>query len=273
MLVNDSLTIRIAGNLIFSTLKAPAYMDSDNQAGLLDYFKQEGHFHNYPSRNLAFLDQLNFELSRLDTSATVLDVGCGRGIARKQEPQFEIAKRIGVYWGVEPDPSVQAASCFHHVWPTLLENADIPDSSVDLAYSQMVLEHVADPLAFLSSMSRILKPGGVFLSMTVNAKSTFGRISWTCHKLGIQDLVLRIALGKKLVDEYHYPAAYKMCTAQSLKSLTDKLDLSRLEITLLEADEWLLYFPAGTKWAGKLMSNILQRKIANYSWMMVRITQ
>jgi len=239
--------------------------------GFEDFFLKPGHFYTYSDRTKVFLDQLHFELGQLGPNPTVLDVGCGHGIALKHEPQFEIAKRTGSYWGIEPDRNVKSADCFDHVWPTTLEEADIPESSIDLAYSQMVLEHVADPVAFLSKIARTLKPNGIFLSLTVNSKSTFSRISSTCHRLGIQDLVLTIARGKQLVEDYHYPAMYRMCSKDDLQRLTSKVGMTGLDVTLLEADEWLVYFPRGTRWAGTVLTNLFQRRVENYSWMLVKI--
>lgn len=239
--------------------------------GLVDYFQKDGHFKTYTDRTDVFLEQLDFELSKLGSNLTVLDVGCGHGIALKTEPQFEIAKRVGVYWGVEPDKSVQSASCFHQVWQSSLEDADIPDSSVDLAYCQMVLEHVEDPVAFLGKVAKVLKPNGVFLCLTVNVNSTFGWISSTCNKLGIQDAVLTIARGKQLVEDYHYPAVYRMCSQDVLQRLASQFGMSHVKVTLLEADEWLVYFPKGTRWAGYLLTNFFQRRVKNYSWMLARV--
>jgi len=236
-----------------------------------NYFSQSGHFKTYDDRTQVFLNQLHYEIGQRDLNPTILDVGCGQGIALSQQPQFEIGKRAGTYWGIEPDKGITSASCFNRVWQTSLEEADIPEASVDLAYSQMVLEHVSDPNAFLSKIAKTLKPNGVFLSLTVNAKSTFARISSICHKLKLQDLVLTIARGKQLVEDYHYPAVYRMCSEDALRNLTDEMGMSQLDITLLEADEWLVYFPKGTRWAGHLLTNVFQRRVQNYSWMLARI--
>lgn len=239
--------------------------------GSRDYFLQPGHFKSYSDRTQVFLDQLHFEIGKLPQQSTVLDVGCGHGIALRQEPQFDIAKRVGTYWGIEPDKSVTSASCFDHVWATTLEDAEIPDSSVDLAYSQMVLEHVLEPEPFLRAIARILKPGGVFLSLTVNSRSTFARIASTCQRLHIQDLMLRIAVGKQKVDEYHYPAVYLMTSKPYLEKHASQYGLSRVDVTFLEADEWMFYFPKGTRWFGEILTRTFQRRVERYSWLLVKL--
>jgi len=245
--------------------------DSAPRNRFADHFLHPAHFKNYSDRTAVFLDQLHFELSQLGPNPTVLDVGCGHGIALKQEPQYEIAKRAGTYWGIEPDKNVTSAECFDRVWQTSLEDADIPEASVDLVYSQMVLEHVLEPEPFLRAIARILKPNGVFLSLTVNAHSTFARIASVCQRLGIQDLALRLAVEKQLVDEYHYPAVYLMTSKPYLEMHAPRYGLSRVEITFLEADEWMFYFPKGTRWLGQLLTRTLQRRVERYSWLLVKL--
>lgn len=236
-----------------------------------DYFTKRGHLHSYENRTQAFLEQLHFELDQRSNDITVLDVGCGHGIALDHQPQFEIAKRVGTYWGVEPDKSVTPPSCFHRVWSSSLEDADIPPQSVDIAYSQMVLEHVMEPEPFLQKIAQVLKPGGIFLSLTVNADSTFARIAKFCHALRIQDLVLRIARGKQLVEDYHYPAVYKMTSQRYLNHTCPRFGLNQIDIAFLEADEWMVYFPTGTRWLGSVLTHTLQRHESAYSWLLVRM--
>lgn len=43
----------------------------------------------------------------------------------------------------------------------------IPDNSVDVFYSEMILEHIEDPQAAIDESYRILKPGGVAIHTTV----------------------------------------------------------------------------------------------------------
>ncbi len=102
---------------------------------------------------------LHEQLDRLGGNAVALDIGCGRGVARQAEPIQRIASKCKVLWGVEPDTSITHAPCFEKVWQTTLEDADIPDSSVDLAFSYFVIEHIVSRLrAFAEKLHRILKP-------------------------------------------------------------------------------------------------------------------
>jgi len=85
---------------------------------------------------------------------TVLDIGCGHGIAGSVSLQSEIASGANQMWGCEPDTSVQCGDCFHQVFPNTLEESIIPQNSVHVAYSFFVIEHIPDPAGFLTkSMS------------------------------------------------------------------------------------------------------------------------
>lgn len=86
----------------------------------------------------------------------VLDLGCGEGRClnwlREQIPD-------GVYFGVDPvapagDDSIRVGSAY---------DIPFPDQSFDVLYSYIVLAHVSDLSRVLSEISRVLKPGGLFI--------------------------------------------------------------------------------------------------------------
>ncbi len=96
----------------------------------------------------------------------VVEVGCGTGaiarrVARKlgsgevigvdrQEAQLETARRLADGDGVENIRFVLGAA----------DALDLPSSSCDAAYGRFILEHVADPVAVVREMARVVKPGG-----------------------------------------------------------------------------------------------------------------
>lgn len=51
------------------------------------------------------------------------------------------------------------------------ENLDLPDNSFDFVYCHTVLHFTPDPAAMVAEISRVLKPGGHALLMTINRKS------------------------------------------------------------------------------------------------------
>lgn len=185
---------------------------------------------------------------------TVLDVGCGRGICRSIEGQKEVGAQCGTFWGVEPDPTVEIDSeLFQKVWRSNLEDADIPSNSLDVVYSAMVLEHVAKPEEFLGKVYDILKPGGTFLAVTISGMSYLGVSTLLSEKLKIQDSLLKVLVGSKNVEEYHYPALYRMNRESSLKKASESVGFSRVRFAYTDNHDALVYFPKGTAWMGRAL--------------------
>ena len=117
--------------------------------------------------------------SLLEPSFTVLDIGCGRGKhAEKQTARTRLKilnDQCKTVIGIDVNPAAQDnpfVDQFHLIdansrWP-------IPDSSVDLAVSDYVLEHVENPDLFFSECHRVIRPGGYLCMRTTNALSYFG---------------------------------------------------------------------------------------------------
>jgi SAM-dependent methyltransferase len=97
-------------------------------------------------------------IERIHGSGTVLDVGCGSGEA------LDVARQRG--WsgvGVEPvkASAERARSCGLEVRTGTLAGAGLPPASFDLVGAWHVLEHLLDPVAFLSELALYARPGGL----------------------------------------------------------------------------------------------------------------
>jgi 2-polyprenyl-6-hydroxyphenyl methylase / 3-demethylubiquinone-9 3-methyltransferase len=106
---------------------------------------------------------------------TALEVGSGGGILTE-----EIAKMGFATTGIDPaDQSIITAS--NHAKANGLdikyekgtgENLPYPDGSFDFVFCCDVLEHVRDLPKVISEISRVLRPGGVFIYDTLNRTFT-----------------------------------------------------------------------------------------------------
>ena len=116
-----------------------------------------------------------FNRHKLKTEGkTALEVGCGGGILSE-----EISKMGFLTTGIDPSvPSLNAAD--KHAKENNLnieylnqtgENLIFKDNSFDVVFCCDVLEHVKDLPKVIYEISRVLKPGGIFLYDTFNRTS------------------------------------------------------------------------------------------------------
>lgn len=142
------------------------------------------------TRNVADYDPTRYDKERLqvrdyaDTRADLarlypergklLEIGCGMGF------QLEAFHKDG--WdvtGIEPDRGFcEFIADFHKLkaLPTILEEADLPDGSIDAVVFLHVIEHVPDPLSTLRKIYEVLKPGGHLVIETPRYDSLMFRL-------------------------------------------------------------------------------------------------
>ena len=100
---------------------------------------------------------------------TALDVGCGAGLLA--EPLARLGARVT---GLDAAPELIAVARDHAAAQGLEidyrtgELAEL-DGQFDLITCMEVIEHVADPAAFVTSLARRLAPGGLLIMSTPNA--------------------------------------------------------------------------------------------------------
>ncbi|MFI4897046.1 MAG: class I SAM-dependent methyltransferase [Phycisphaerales bacterium JB059] len=166
----------------------------------------------------------------------VLDVGCGRGIGRERGYTEAMGAHADEFWGIEPDDQVMPREgLFDHFQHAQMETAELPEGMFDIVYSFMVMEHVADPDAFLRAASRCLKPGGVYLFMTPNAGHYFTITASTLHALKVDELA-RHLLKRGGEESYHYPVQYKCNSARRLRAQGRRAGFSEVGVAYLEAE-------------------------------------
>lgn len=170
-------------------------------------------------RSTIFCDMLIADLQRIGPAATVVDIGCGSGFDGSAELQQKIAAHAGTYIGVEPDPEAEIRPFASVVHRALFEAAAIAPASVDLAFSVMVVEHVAEPRAFVEKAADVLKDGGVFWAFTVDLRHWSAWGSFAMERLGFKDSYLDRLQGKRGTERYaNYPVHYKLNTPRAVST-------------------------------------------------------
>jgi SAM-dependent methyltransferase len=159
--------------------------------------------------------------SLLSSEATVVDVGCGRGVHGNDRVPFRRELRTlrghaSRVIGIDVDG---AAACnplvdeFRLIPPH--GSFPIDDEACDLIVGDFVLEHVPHPGAFLAECNRILRPGGRIALRTTNALSYVGLISRLIPNRRHAGIVSRVQNERQAEDVF--PTAYKCNTARRLR--------------------------------------------------------
>jgi SAM-dependent methyltransferase len=142
---------------------------------------------------------------RLAVAQRVLDLGCGDNAALDQyrRPGREV-------WGVDRQrhPRLVSPEWFRLLSPA--GRAPFPDAVFDLIASCWVLEHVAQPERFLAEVRRLLRPGGAFVALTINARHY---VTWLtrCVQLlphAVTQRVVRTLYGREPHDTF--PTYYRL---------------------------------------------------------------
>jgi SAM-dependent methyltransferase len=164
--------------------------------------------------------------SLLEPSFTVLDIGCGRGKhAEKRTPRRNLkilndqCKKV---IGIDVNPAAKDnpfVDEFHLIdandeWP-------IPDSSVDLAVSDYVLEHVENPDLFFSECHRVIRPGGYLCMRTTNAMSYFGLAARLIPN-SLHSTVVQRAYINPRKEEDVFPIQYRCNTVYAVRRALDQ---------------------------------------------------
>lgn len=205
-------------------------------------------YRNISERRLIFSKLIVDQLKSNPSPTTVLDIGCGRGIARDNRWQWSIRPFADQYWGIEPDPSVVPQSgLFDQTQTALMETAKLPESSIDVAYSWMVMEHVGNPIKFCDALYRALKPGGTYFFATPNAKHYFTIVAKFCKNLGIDERVLSLIRKQEDLDEYHYPVQYKFNSESMVAEAAQRSGFESPDFLYIETEGPSKYFPGPTK--------------------------
>lgn len=175
------------------------------------------------------LDIILNELSAFKKPTTVVEIGCGVGFDADLPLQRKLASHIDQFIGVEPDTSVKPQDIYTSLFRTYLEDAEIPDSSVDIAFSIMVMEHVENPESFMESVLRILKPGGVYWGFTVHKHHWFTSVAHLFSKAGLKTFYLQAVHGKNNESDLYidYPTTYLLNTPEAIEKLVP--DVSNFE--------------------------------------------
>lgn len=159
----------------------------------------------------------------LPAGARLLDVGCGDGF------HLDLLRRHGrAAWHLEgidlDERAIEAARGRGlNVHLGSVEDLDLPAESYDMAFLIQTIEHVGDPVAVLSAVARLLRPGGRVMIVTDNTGSLDFRLFRGRHWGG-----------------YHFPRHWNLFNERSMRRLAAAVGLhvDRLE-TMVSPVNWV----------------------------------
>ncbi len=158
--------------------------------------------------------------SHVKNARAILDFGCGDNteLARYRSPGRQV-------WGVDTHvhPHLHHPNWFRCLSPS--GKAPFPDHSFDIIASCWVLEHVENPEAFLGEIQRLLKPGGSFISVSINSRhyvTLLSRLIGLLPHFITQKLVQKL-YGRPTHDTF--PTYFRLNSGASLRRSAQRIGL------------------------------------------------
>jgi 2-polyprenyl-3-methyl-5-hydroxy-6-metoxy-1,4-benzoquinol methylase len=168
--------------------------------------------------------------------ARILDVGCGDGTFLNQwrEVMGGDAETFGVEMNEKAAAIAEAQG--HTIDANRIEDCKLPEQSFHFAYSFHVIEHVEDPVGFMTAVRRALKPGGYALIETPNVGTADFRWFHARHW-----------------GAYHFPRHFNLYDADTFKTLAEKAGFQVERVD---------YVPSAVFWVWTAHSMVFQRSRA-----------
>jgi len=160
----------------------------------------------------AYIMAIKGALNRLQNRAAALEIGTGTGVFLKHLKKAGFSKLVGV----EPSrAAIDAATpeCREWIREGMFNERDFEPESFDLICCFMTMEHVMDPMEIAQSALRLLRPGGVFLTVTHDYRSPVNR--FLGKRSPIVDIEHLQIFSRKAISELFIRAGFVDVFAES----------------------------------------------------------
>ena len=171
---------------------------------------------------------------KIQPNSAWLDVGCGHDIFVPWVPSAaDLVKKCKLVVGIDYDlDSLRNHQSIQNRVVADLVNLPCRDESFDHVTANMVMEHVADPVSALTSIVRLLKPGGIFIFHTPNYWNY-----WTfLPTLVPQKLKNKlIEFVEERTEDDVFPTFYRLNTVSSVTEAAQKAGFAVREVHKISA--------------------------------------
>ncbi len=192
-----------------------------------------------------------YVLERLKSHDWMLDLGAGRGAV----PEMDFRMHAKFLAAVDPDPVVLENPFVHEAKLLDLKTGRIPypDNTFDVVIANNVLEHLRNPELTFGEISRVLKPGGLFLGKTPNKRHYVPTVA-RFTPLSVHGFVNRLR-GRDMRDTF--PTLYRCNTPETIATHASKTGFRVCDVALWEGRPEYLRLSALTYLAGFLYERLV----------------
>lgn len=160
----------------------------------------------------AYIMAIRRSLGHLQGRGAALEIGTGTGAFLKHLKEAGFSTLVGV----EPSrAAIDAATSECRPWirEGMFREQDFQPASFDLICCFMTMEHVMDPMGIAKSAMRLLRPGGIFLTVTHNYRSLVNRLLG--RRSPIVDIEHIQIFSKKTIRDLFTRAGFVNVSAES----------------------------------------------------------
>lgn len=182
----------------------------------------------------------NWIRTRTNPESRLLNLGAGPATGYEVVNfKDEVAEVVGA----DIDPDVLTNTELDRAVVIADGKLPLPDNYFDVAFSDMVVEHVEKPDQFLAEAHRVLKPGGAYFFRTPNLYHYVALIARATPHWVHERLANRV---RGLAAEAHdpYPTFYRLNTRRAVRTAARQAGFSDAEIRMVEGHPSYLVFHA-----------------------------
>jgi SAM-dependent methyltransferase len=172
----------------------------------------------------------------------VLDLGAGAGELNRYQFKGRVRRMVGI----DLDERVARNPLLDKGVVGDICRLPFADDSFDVAFAIYVLEHLADPARFTQEVSRVLKPGGVFVCLTPNRRHYVATIA-SLTPFAFHQWYNKLR-GRDEDDTF--PTLYRLNSRRALEQHFGNAGCSPIQVRMIEPQPNYLMFSTPTLLAG-----------------------